>query len=634
MLFSILARRNFYKTKFYIDNYSSYCYFIFMQKNNTHLWDLSVLYKEPNDPQIDKDLDAAINLITNFKNFKGKLDTKLNEAISEYIKIDQILHKLIAYFQLQIHTHANDEKLKQKYSIINEKISKATAENMVFFDIEIGDLDEKLYTSQIEAHSILQEHKPMLDHIRKLKEYQLSESVEEALAKRSPFITEEWGDLLDEMDATLKYDYDGKKYSFMEILNIINENPDDNKRFEALKVFNNTLNNSGYAKLRARALNVVLGVKAVNDNDRGFKKPISARNLSNKIDDETVKALHETVLKEGTKYSKKYYKLLAKILKKDKLLWSDRNAPLPFRTETKIKWEDAIFIVKEAYQSFSPTLRDLIENKIEKQNLIDVPIYEGKTGGAFNYSLVIPDNNNPKGKPVTFTFLNYLGTNNDVMTLAHELGHGVHGLLAGEEQGVLQFHPPMAYAETASIFGENITFNYLYSKLNDDKEKLVLLMEKINGFINSVIRQISFSNFELRIHQQRREKGKLTIEDFNSIWMSVTKEMYGEDGEIFTYKNMDYLWAYVSHFMRPFYVYSYAFGELFTHSLYSIKDKYSNFEEKYLNLLKAGGTKTAKELMAPFELNPSDKNFWINGMEVSIKKWLDEAEVIINKIML
>jgi oligoendopeptidase F len=283
-------------------------------------------------------------------------------------------------------------------------------------------------------------------------------------------------------------------------------------------------------------------------------------------------------------------------------------------------------MVLEAYKNFSPKMAEIISD-MRADNVIDVPTYKGKAGGAFNYSIILPSDK-LEGKPISFTFLNYLGTTNDVSTLAHELGHGVHGILAGKSQGALMASAPMVYAETASIFGERITFNYLLENLKDDREKLSLLMEKAGSFMNSVVRQISFSLFEQKAHKARREAGKLKTEDFTKIWMEVTEALYGKDGEVFEYKDMKNLWSYVSHFMRPFYVYAYAFGELFTHSLFAVKNQYPNFEDMYLNLLKAGSTKSAVELMQPFDLDPRNKEFWINGMNSSIKVWLDEIERI------
>jgi oligoendopeptidase F len=586
-----------------------------------------MLYQGLDDPKINTDLDKFSTLCINFKkSYKGNLNKKLDAALVDLIKIEQISSKLIVFFFLNMQCDTSNQEIKQKFSIINEKISKLYAENLTFFDIELGDMPESDYEAMLRNDDLVRKHKPFLNHIRKLRKHMLSEDVEEALTKRSPFIAYEWDDLMDELDGDMEFEIDGKKLNMSGILKIISFDSDSNKRAMALKIYNDYLGNSKYANLRTRALNVVMGYKAVSDADRGFDNPMQERNIHNRLDLETVEALHETVIEEGAKYAKRFYKILAKILGKDKLLWSDRNAPIPYKSDTLIDWESGFQMVLEAYKNFSPKMAEIISD-MRADNVIDVPTYKGKAGGAFNYSIILPSDK-LEGKPISFTFLNYLGTTNDVSTLAHELGHGVHGILAGKSQGALMASAPMVYAETASIFGERITFNYLLENLKDDREKLSLLMEKAGSFMNSVVRQISFSLFEQKAHKARREAGKLKTEDFTKIWMEVTEALYGKDGEVFEYKDMKNLWSYVSHFMRPFYVYAYAFGELFTHSLFAVKNQYPNFEDMYLNLLKAGSTKSAVELMQPFDLDPRNKEFWINGMNSSIKVWLDEIERI------
>ncbi len=285
-------------------------------------------------------------------------------------------------------------------------------------------------------------------------------------------------------------------------------------------------------------------------------------------------------------------------------------------------WDDCVDTVLSAYESFSPTLRDLVARMLERK-WVDAPPYAGKTGGAFNYAVLLPN-----GEARAYNFLNYLGSPRDIMTVAHEAGHGVHGMLAAAKQGALMFRAPMAYAETASIFGEMTTFRYLLQHTATDEQKLTLLMEKSADHINTVVRQISFSNFERKVHEARRD-GKLTVADFNAAWMDVTRAFYGEPGTLFTYENVDNLWSYVGHFLRPFYVYAYAFGELFTQSLFARRDDFGkDFEPLYLDLLRAGGSQSAVELMAPFGLDPREPTFWRRGIEASVSNWLDQAEAI------
>jgi oligoendopeptidase F len=292
--------------------------------------------------------------------------------------------------------------------------------------------------------------------------------------------------------------------------------------------------------------------------------------------------------------------------------------------------------VLAAYQCFSPTLAGLVKD-FAATHRIDAPVTKGRRSGAFNYSIVLPGN-----YPSSFVFLNYLGSNHDVMTLAHELGHGVHGILAGEAQGALMAQAPIAYAETASVFGEMTTFTFLKKQLqqsNDVKTLLALVMEKIDGTLNTVVRQIGFSNFERRLHgmdaeyRTWNEPEKLSTDALDVIWLATLKELYGNDGEIFTYEHAEHLWTYVSHFHRPFYVYGYAFGELLTQSLYAQQPSLGDrFEPLYLDLLRSGSTKNVVELLAPFGLDPTKKDFWENGINVSLAAMIREAEELAKKL--
>lgn len=590
-------------------------------------WDLTPLYKSINDSQISKDIKEVETISQAFPiKYKGKLNTKLHDALVDIIKIDEITTTMFAYFYLMGSRDAENQEIKKQTSLATEKISVALA-NLTFFDIELGAISKESYEKQLKESPLLKKHKPYMDKIRKNAKYQLSESVETILTKVSPFMSSEWDDMMDEMETKLEFKLGRKKYNLSEIIHISNTAHNSKSRKKALDELNKVLETSNYANLRTRALNLTIGEKNLMDNERGFKHPMSARNISNNLDDKTVDALHTAVAKYGSEQGKRYYKILKKLLKKKSLNWSDRNAPLPFESKAYYSWDKCVETVISAYEKFSPTLANLIKDSF-KNNRIDAPVYKGKTSGAYNYTMVAKG-----GKVYTWTFLNYLGTTRDVMTLAHELGHSVHGQLAGEKQGTLQAQAPMAYAETASIFGEMLTFEYMLENIKDKKEKLVLLLSKANDWINSVNRQISFSFFEQIIHKQRKS-GKLTSSDFNNAWLKVSKDMYGKDGEIFNYDNIENLWSYVGHFMRPFYVYAYSFGELFTQSLFAIKEKTENFEKLYIDMLSSGSTKDAVSLMKPFGLNPNDSKFWKQGIDVSIKKWLDEAEILIKELKL
>ncbi len=589
-------------------------------------WDLSQLYSSENDPQLDADLQKLLTLIEDFAQYKGRLSTQLGPALTAQMDITKLGTRVMYYLFLRSACETDNTSVKKVLSRVQEAYGQAAAVHMTFFEHEVAAMDDAAYLHLLSTDHVVAHHRPMLDDIRKNAQYLLSEDVEQALTMRSPFGDGEWDDFMDEMEAELVFDMDGEEKSLTQMLHILSEERDEDRRYRAMKVINDGFADQYHDRFRARALNVVMGAKRVDDAQRGFDTPMSSRNLGNKVDDATVDALHDAVTTEGAKQAQRFYRLKQALMNRtEPFRWSDRNAPLPMAAERTISWDECVDTVLAAYQSFSPTLARLVKEILDSQ-WVDVPPYKGKQGGAFNASGMYPD------KARSFNLLNYQGSVRDVMTTAHELGHGVHGLLAIEAQGALQWRAPMNYAETASIFGEMVTFQYLLSQAKTDEERLVMYMDKASDFMNTVVRQISFSLFEQRCHAKRAE-GKLTVEDFNHIWMEVTEELYGKDGDLFSYSDMERLWCYVGHFMRPFYVYAYAFGELFTQSLFAKKDDFGDqFEPMYLELLRAGGTKDAKELMAPFGLDPTDPQFWVNGISASITTWMDEAEKLAKKL--
>ena len=385
-----------------------------------------------------------------------------------------------------------------------------------------------------------------------------------------------------------------------------------------------------FAKYSAQTLYMVAGLKSVEDKERGYAHPMELRNKSNRIPDSVVNVLHNAVTTLGGSLTRRYYKLKARHLGLTTMRWSDRNAPMPFSDTTTIPFEEAADIVKGSYESFSPTLTALVKTFFTERR-IDVPVVKEKRGGAFNSSHVLPG-----GKAVSFTLLNYLGSNRDVMTLAHELGHGVHGILAGEAQGPLMYHAPIAYCETASVFGEMTTFTFLKERLvraGDTKSLLSLIMSKIDSTINTVVRQIGFSNFERRLHGMDEsyktwsEPQKRSVEELDGIWLKTAQELYGKEGEVFTFESSEHLWASIPHFHSPFYVYGYAFGELLTQSLYAQRPRLgARFEPLYLDLLRSGSTKDVVELLAPFGLDARQESFWNDGITVSLGALIEEAE--------
>ena len=599
-------------------------------------WNLSVFYSDLGDPRLDGDITTLAEMIKTFNlSHKGKLKETLSQAITDLAEIRMLESKISVYLFLKQSLNTGDTQVKAKMAEADRIISTASGEYLSFFDIEVVTLDDVTLEKFYDADPVIAKHRSWLEHIRIFKPHLLTEAVESALTKRSPFGSNAWSELFDELGSDLRFSYNGEAKSLTELLHLLTESKDAEERATIMKLINTGLGGT-FAKYSAQTLYITTGSEAVERRERSYANPMTARNKSNRIPDTVVEALHQSFTSLARSFTERFYKLKAAHLGLKILRWSDRNAPMPFTDTTVIPFSDAIKTVLEAYESFSPTLADLIRNTITKQR-VDAPVTKGRRGGAFNYSLVLPGN-----KPTSFTFLNYLGSNRDVATLAHELGHGVHGLLAGEAQGVLMSQAPIAYAETASVFGEKTTFNLLKQRLlksGDEKSLLALLMSKLDDTINTTVRQMALSNFERRLHGMDKnythwgEPTKLSAEEISQIWLETLKEFYGEEGGVFTYENTENLWTYISHFHRPFYVYGYAFGELLTEAIYSQQTRLrEKFEPLYLEMLRSGSTKKVGDLVKPFGLDPTVKDFWTKSLNSALGEAITEAEELSRKV--
>jgi oligoendopeptidase F len=600
------------------------------EKTSQARWDLSVLYADITDPRLEADLATLTGMATRFSaDYKGKLAECLDGAVRDYIEIDMLSGKLASYLFLRETTDLANAAIKAKHAAFQREMSAVRGEHLTFFELELVQLSDATLQSFYANHPVVAKHKPWIEHIRTFKPHFLIEPVEAALTKRSPFDSSAWADFFDEVEADLTFTFRGEPRNLTQVLHLLSESKDSAERADALKCVNDGLGGA-FVKYAAQTLYMVAGLKAVEDKERGYAHPMDVRNKSNRIPDSVVEVLHKSVTNVGGPLTRRYYQLKARHLGLPLLRWSDRNAPMPFADTSKIPFDEAANIVKTSYESFSPTLTGIVKSFFDDRR-IDVPVAKEKRSGAFNSSHVLPG-----GRPVSFTLLNYLGSNRDVMTLAHELGHGVHGILAGEAQGPLMFHAPIAYCETASVFGEMTTFTFLKDRLlrsGDKSSLLALIMEKIDSTINTVVRQIGFSNFERRLHGMDAaystwsEPRKLSVEELSAIWLETAQELYGKEGEIFTYENCERLWSYVPHFHSPFYVYGYAFGELLTQSLYAQRGRLgAAFEPLYLDLLRSGSTKNVVELLQPFGLDARSESFWKDGILGSLGALIEEAE--------
>jgi len=578
-------------------------------------WDLTDFYKAISDKKITEDFKKATDLTVKFKkDYQGKLGkiTAVNfaKAIKEYEKISEILGKISSFAYLNYATNLNAAKDTAFYQDTSEKINDISS-LAVFFELEINQIEDKKLNSLIKENKDLQRYSPYLRDVRVFKKYQLSEDLEKLLLEKSATGGAAWSRLFDETINNLKFPFDKKILNSSQIFDLMC-NKDEKVRRKAAKVIGQVLQEN--SKILAYITNILAKDKDISDKWRGFAKPISSRNLSNFIEDEVVESLIKTVKKNYPAISHRYYKIKAKILGKKKLHYSDRNAPVSLAENKLITWDEAKEIVVCAYNSFSPKLAKLGQ-KFFDNNWIDVGVKDGKDSGAFAHPTV------PSVHP--YLMLNYQGKVRDVMTLAHELGHGVHQVLSGK-QGCLMAGTPLTLAETASVFGEQLTFQEILRREKNPQKRKLIIAAKVEDMINTVVRQIAFLDFESKVHNERK-KGEISIEKLNQFWMEVQKESLGD---IFTFDDeYKYYWSYIPHFIHsPFYVYSYAFGDCLVNSLYGVyKSGLNGFEDKYFKMLEAGGTLHHKDLLAPFGLDASKADFWQKGLDIIIS-YIDELE--------
>lgn len=582
--------------------------------NNLPQWDLSDLYPSQDSHEVKSDISLLENATKDFKNnFYHKIAQAsadlLLKSIQEYEKISQISGRLMSFAYLCYAKNLSDPKNISFYQNISEKINQFMT-NLVFYDIEINQISDKNLEKLLAHSTQLKSYQPFLRDVRNFRQHNLDENLEKLFLEKSTTSRSAWVRLFDETLADLKFPYDKKDLSCSEIFNLLS-NKDEKIRAKAAQSIGETLKKN--SKIFAFITNILAKDKSISDQWRSYQTPISSRNLSNFIEDEIVENLIATVKDNYPKISHRYYKIKAKILGKTTLANHDRNAPLS-TSEKNIPWSQAVDLVLKSYGEFSPKLRQLGQ-KFFDNNWIDAKVTKGKDSGAFAHPTVT--NVHP------YLMLNYQGKVRDVMTLAHELGHGVHQYLA-RKQGDLMAGTPLTLAETASVFGEQLTFQNILKTADSQNDKKIIICNKIEDMINTAIRQVAFLEFEKKIHYQRKS-GEISLEKICQFWLEVQQESLGD---IFKFdENYKYYWSYIPHFIHsPFYVYSYAFGECLVNSLYATyKNGLCNFEEKYFKMLQAGGTLHHKELLTPFDIDISKKEFWQRGLDI-ISDYIDMVE--------
>jgi len=582
------------------------------------VWDLRDLYPGPQSEAVQIDLRTAAAEARRIKErYEGRLaapaedGTCLGEAISAYESLSEVLGKLGAYAGLLYAADTTNPEHAKFYGDIQEQLTAITTD-LIFFELEINRIDDAELERALEVPTVAR-YRPWLDNLRKEKPYQLEERLERLFQENSLTSRGAWNRLFNETMTALRFEMKGESapLAIEPTLSLLTDA--DGKRRQAAgealaKVFKENI------RLFTLITNTLAKDKEISDRWRGFKDVADSRHLANRVERPVVDALVSAVRDAYPATAHRYYSMKAKWLGKAKLAYWDRNAPLPDRPERIVPWADAQATVLEAYAGFAPKLASIAKQFFDG-GWIDAPVRDGKSPGAFSHPTV------PSVHP--YILMNYQGRPRDVMTLAHELGHGVHQTLAAP-LGPLLAPTPLTLAETASVFGEMLTFKALLASAKDTGEKKALLAQKVEDMINTVVRQIAFYCFERRVHEERKA-GELTSERLGQIWLEVQGESLGPAIEL--NDGYETYWCYVPHFIRsPFYVYAYAFGDCLVNSLFGLyQDAHPGFVAKYLAMLEAGGSKHHSELLAPFGFDASQRTFWQKGLSV-IESMIDELE--------
>ena len=580
------------------------------------VWDLSEIYKDIDDPSIESDIKIIKELSEDFSiQWKGKIKDlnalEFLNCIETYQNISEKIYKIGTHSNLIFATNMEDPEISRYNASVSDKLTEISS-LLVFFTLELSKLDDKTVSEWTKGTNS-SKWLPYLTILRKKNDYLLDPLVEEMLIEKSATGRSAWVRLFDETSAALRFPFKKEMLSEAEILNLLSDPHPENRKL-AGKSLSEVLENN--KRILGMILNVISRDRYIEDNKRGFKGIVSSRNLDNDVEDEVVNTLVTTVNNAMPKLTHRYYKWKAKQFGKTKLDWWDRNAPLPQTTDKLIEWSEAKDIVLGSFASFHPEISKLASLFFEN-DWIDASVRKGKASGAFAHPSV------PSLHP--YVLVNYQGKIRDVMTLAHELGHGVHQILAAKN-GLLMADTPLTLAETASVFGEMLVFRKLLDESHIELKKQ-LLAGKIEDMLNTVVRQIGFHQFEVKFHEARI-KSELTPNEIGDIWMETQSHAVGPNINL----TEDYrvLWGYIPHFVHtPFYVYAYAFGDSLVNALwysYQKSDK-DIFAKKYIEMLSAGGTKSHNELLKPFGLSAYDQSFWDKGVSM-ISGLMDELESI------
>ncbi|MCX5619752.1 M3 family oligoendopeptidase [Bombella pollinis] len=579
-------------------------------------WDLSDLYISPEDPALESDFIRLTAEAQSFETrWKGKLGkasaAELAHALQGYEVIEEGLGKIGSYAQLLFAAHTTEASVGRFAQSVRERLTALSA-HLLFFPLELNRLDDAVLEAGFQENKDLASWQSYLRDLRVFRPYQLSDEVERVLMDMAVSGRNAWVRLFDETMAGLMVHFEGKDQPLGDVFNYLTDSQRE-RREAAAKAISATL--AAENKLLVGITNTLAKDKATTDAMRGYPRPVSSRNRANMVEDEVVDALVDAVQAAFPRLSHRYYSMKARWLGLEQLEHWDRNAPLPDVQDKRLSWDEGKAIVHRAYQDFDEEMGRHAHSFLSNP-WIDAAAVPGKSSGAFAHPVV------PSVHP--YLLMNYHGRPRDVMTLAHEMGHGIHQMLAGQKQGYLRSNTPLTLAETASVFGEMLTFQSLLDGESDAKCRHHLLASKVEDMLNTVVRQIAFYLFEVQVHDERR-KGEIPAERLGEIWRDVQTRSLGPAFH-FT-PDYDLYWSYIPHFIHsPFYVYAYAFGDCLVNALYGVyQDSPAGFAGKYKEMLAAGGTLRHQELLAPFGLNAGEPSFWTRGLDV-ISGLIDQLE--------
>ena len=577
-------------------------------------WDLRDLFPGPESGELAETLRAAeAGSKALAKSHKGKLATldgaALAQVIAAYERIGESLGRVMSYAYLVYATNVSNAETGQFFQTMQERCNDI-ATHTLFVTLELNRIEEETLARQLAAPE-LAHYRPWIRDTRVFRPHQLSDELEQMLHEKHVAGRAAWIRLFDETLAAMRFPFRDQVLTSAEAFDLLSSKDDDTRR-EIAKVIAEAL--TGDIRSLTLITNTLAKDKEIEDRWRRFPRPISQRNLENMVEDSVVEALIGAVKASYPRLAHRYYRIKARWFGQSQLDYWDRNAPLPEDDDRRYSWDEARSMVLDAYAAFSAPLAD-IGRRFFDNAWIDAPVRAGKGPGAFAHPTV------PSVHP--YLMLNYQGRSRDVMTLAHELGHGVHQVLAGD-QGPLMAETPLTLAETASVFGEQLTFRALLKAETAPRRRRVMLAGKVEDMLNTVVRQVAFSEFERRLHDERRA-AELTPDRIGALWLEVQGESLGPAIRL----SEDYAvyWSYIPHFIHsPFYVYAYAFGDCLVNALYAVyQSGAAGFQDKYLDMLRSGGTRRHKELLAPFGLDAGDPTFWQGGLDV-IAGFVDQLE--------